>query len=63
MAIKTTSGFAPFSNVVDRFLPGGYREDMTFEDSEIEVTKQVKADSSFSKTDDLFFSGETYEVN
>jgi len=30
MAIRVTSGFAPFSNVVDRFLPSGYREDMTF---------------------------------
>ncbi len=38
-------------------------DDITFEDSEIAVTKQVKADSSFRKTDDLFFSGETYEVN
>ncbi len=38
-------------------------DDMTFEESEIAVTKQVKADSSFRKTDDLFFSGETYEVN
>lgn len=37
--------------------------DKTFEESEIEVTKKVKADSSFRKTDDLFFSGETYEVN
>jgi xylose isomerase len=32
MAIKTTSGFAPFSNVVDRFLPGGYRDGMSFEE-------------------------------
>ena len=37
--------------------------DVTFEERVNEVTKQVKADSSFSKTDDLFFSGETYEVN
>lgn len=33
MGIKVTSGFAPFSNVVDRFLPGGYRErSLTFEE-------------------------------
>lgn len=37
--------------------------DVTFEERVNEVTKQVKADSSFRKTDDLFFSGETYEVN
>ena len=37
--------------------------DVTFEERVDEVTRQVKADSSFSKTDDLFFSGETYEVN
>ncbi len=36
--------------------------DTTFEERVNEVTEQVKADSSFSKTDDLFFSGETYEV-
>ena len=32
MQIKVTSGFAPFSNVVDRFLPSGYREPMAFEE-------------------------------
>ena len=37
--------------------------DVTFEEREAEITAQVKADSKFSKTDDLFFSGETYEVN
>lgn len=36
--------------------------DITFEERVNKVTQQVKADSSFSKTDDLFFSGETYEV-
>ena len=37
-------------------------EDVTFEERVNAVTEQVKADSSFSQTDDLFFSGETYEV-
>jgi 2-oxoglutarate ferredoxin oxidoreductase subunit beta len=37
-------------------------DDVTFEERENELTKQVKANSNFSKTDDLFFSGETYEV-
>ena len=36
--------------------------DRTFEEREDEVTRQVKADSSFRKMDDLFFSGETYDV-
>ncbi len=37
--------------------------DITLEERVREVTKQVKADSSFAKADDLFFSGETYDVN
>ncbi len=37
--------------------------DVTFEEREEEVTQQVKANSEFTKTDDLFFSGETYEVS
>ncbi len=37
-------------------------EDWTFEDREAELHEQVKSNSSFSKVDDLFFSGETYEV-
>jgi 2-oxoglutarate ferredoxin oxidoreductase subunit beta len=37
--------------------------DITLEERVQEVTAQVKADSSFAKTDDLFFSGETYDVN
>ena len=37
--------------------------DITFEERVQAVTEQVKADSSFAKTDDLFFSGETYEVS
>lgn len=37
-------------------------EETTLEDRMNEVTKQVKANSKFSKIDDLFFSGETYEV-
>lgn len=36
--------------------------DVTFEERVDELTAAVKADSTFSKTDDLFFSGETYEV-
>ncbi len=36
--------------------------DVTFEERVNELTTAVKAGSSFSKTDDLFFSGETYEV-
>ena len=32
MDIRVTSGFAPFSNVVDRFLSSGYREPMSFEE-------------------------------
>lgn len=36
--------------------------DVTFEERVDELTAAVKANSSFSKTDDLFFSGETYEV-
>ncbi len=38
-------------------------EDVTFETRVEEVTAQVKADSSFRTTDDLLFSGETYEVH
>ena len=37
-------------------------EDITFEEREDALTKQVKANSKFKKTDDLFFSGETYIV-
>lgn len=36
--------------------------DVTLEEQEDKLTAQVKANSNFSKTDDLFFSGETYEV-
>jgi 2-oxoglutarate ferredoxin oxidoreductase subunit beta len=36
--------------------------DVTFEEREDALTKQVKAYSKFKKTDDLFFSGETYTV-
>ncbi len=32
MSIKIGSGLVPFSNVVDRFLPGGYRDGMPFEE-------------------------------
>jgi len=37
-------------------------EELTFEEREEALTKEVKANSKFTKTDDLFFSGETYEV-
>jgi len=37
-------------------------EEVTLEEREEELTRQVKADSKFKKTDDLFFSGETYTV-
>ena len=37
-------------------------DDLTLEEREDELTKQVKANSKFKKTSDLFFSGETYTV-
>ena len=37
-------------------------EDLTFEDREKEQTIKVKANSKFKKTDDLFFSGDIYQV-
>ena len=37
-------------------------EDVTLEEREDALTAQVKGNSKFRKTDDLFFSGETYEV-
>ncbi|MDX1331734.1 MAG: 2-oxoacid:ferredoxin oxidoreductase subunit beta [Robiginitalea sp.] len=37
-------------------------EDVTLEEREDALTEQVKANSSFVRTDDLFFSGETYVV-
>ena len=37
-------------------------EEPTFEDREIEQTIKVKANSKFRKTDDLFFSGDIYQV-
>ena len=36
--------------------------DLTLEEQEDALTAQVKANSNFRKTDDLFFSGETYDV-
>ena len=36
--------------------------DVTLEEREDALTAQVTANSKFKKTDDLFFSGETYEV-
>ena len=37
-------------------------ENVTIEEREDALTEQVKANSSFVHTDDLFFSGETYKV-
>lgn len=37
-------------------------DDVTLEEREDTLTAKVKASSNFRKTDDLFFSGETYEV-
>lgn len=37
-------------------------EDVTLEEREDELTKQVKANSKFKETNDLFFSGEVYFV-
>jgi 2-oxoglutarate ferredoxin oxidoreductase subunit beta len=37
--------------------------DVTFEERSAYKTEQVKKDSNFTKADDLFFSGETYEVH
>ena len=38
-------------------------DDVTLEERKDEQTKQVKANSKFHKTDDLFFSGEIYKVD
>ena len=38
-------------------------QDVTLEEREDALTAQIKAKSEFRKTDDLFFSGETYQVN
>ena len=38
-------------------------QDVTLEERENALTEQVKANSDFVRTDDLFFSGETYTVN
>lgn len=37
-------------------------DDVTLEEREDVLTAKVKAGSNFTKTDDLFFSGETYEI-
>ncbi|MDY8136841.1 2-oxoacid:ferredoxin oxidoreductase subunit beta [Aquimarina sp. 2201CG5-10] len=37
-------------------------DDITLEEREYEQINKVKANSRFTKTDDLFFSGETYEI-
>jgi 2-oxoglutarate ferredoxin oxidoreductase subunit beta len=37
-------------------------EDVTFEEREDALTAQVKSNSPFRKTDDLFFSGDIYEI-
>ncbi|WNH08318.1 2-oxoacid:ferredoxin oxidoreductase subunit beta [Thalassobellus suaedae] len=38
-------------------------DDITLEEREDALTKQVKSNSKFTQTDDLFFSGEIYQVN
>jgi 2-oxoglutarate/2-oxoacid ferredoxin oxidoreductase subunit beta len=38
-------------------------EDVTFEEREDALTAQIKAKSEYTKTDDLFFAGETYEIH
>jgi len=38
-------------------------DDVTLEEREEVLTKQVKSNSKFTQTDDLFFSGEIYQVN
>lgn len=37
-------------------------EELTYEQREFELTKTVKSQSKFTKVDDLFFEGDTYEV-
>jgi len=37
-------------------------DDVTLEERENALTSEVKSNSKFKKTDDLFFAGETYEV-
>ena len=50
---------------VDPLVTGIIRSfpDVTFEERVNALVEEVKATSSFTKTDDLFFSGETYEVH
>ncbi len=38
-------------------------QDVTLEEREDTLTEEVKSRSDFSKTDDLFYSGETYDVH
>ena len=38
-------------------------EDVTLEERENALTEEVKANSKFSKVDDLLFSGDTYKVD
>jgi 2-oxoglutarate ferredoxin oxidoreductase subunit beta len=38
-------------------------DDVTLEEREDDLTRQVKKNSKFTKTNDLFFSGEIYKVN
>ncbi len=41
MAVRITSGLAPFSNAVDRYLPAGYRESLTFEE-QLRLAKETE---------------------
>lgn len=38
-------------------------DDVTFEEREMDLMNKVKSNATFHKTDDLFFSGDTYEVH
>jgi 2-oxoglutarate ferredoxin oxidoreductase subunit beta len=38
-------------------------DDVTLEEREDALTAEVKSNSNFSKTDDLFFSGDIYQVH
>ncbi len=56
MAVKIVSGLVPFANVVDRFLPGGYRDGMSLDDAlaaskKIEGLDTIALDFPMSFTD------------
>lgn len=55
MLVRST--YPLVTGVIRRF------RDVTLEEREDQQTAQVKANSNFRKTDDLFFSGDVYEVS